>query len=158
MPYSLENPLLYSGFCILGNNGFIWRIDSLFSCRTTGHQTSRPGRLLGVRGTAEGHGLRLAHVRRNQTLLPLALMLMTILCDSEVMKCHSRLHLHGDPAMKKPIIFPQCPWQVTWKQLSRCIVPNTGISSITHITLLLPLYHLHNFIKLTNREHPFPFT
>lgn len=43
------------------------------------------------------------------------------------------LYLHGDPAMEKPIIFPQCPCQVTWKQLSQCRMPSTGISSISHM-------------------------
>lgn len=44
-----------------------------------------------------------------------------------------RLHLHGDPATEKPIIFPQCPCQVNWKRLSRCRMPGAGISSISHM-------------------------
>lgn len=45
-------------------------------------------------------------------------------------------YLHGDPAMEKPIIFPQWPCQVTWKLLSRCRMPSAGISSISHMACL----------------------
>lgn len=67
--------------------------------------------LLCVRGAADGRGLRMTCISRNQTPLPLAIMLMTMRQWRYSMPLC--LYLHGDPATEKEIIFPQYPCQVT---------------------------------------------
>ncbi len=100
MPNSVENPSSYVQRLLQLVNRWVNLLNQLCG-KGTGIPTQlgppltpsphlfNTALLLGVRGAADGHGLRMTCISRNQTPLPLALMLMTMLRDSRGTECHS---------------------------------------------------------------------
>lgn len=65
--------------------------------------------LLCVRGAADGRGLRMTRISRNQTPLPLALMLMTMLGDGGGIECHSACICMGTQRRKSQLFSLSAP-------------------------------------------------